>query len=247
MANSDINLSFLSLNVNGMRNNKTRQALFRSFKCSNIDIIALQETHLTDNDYHTIECEWNGRFHLSSDTSRSKGLLTLFNKSVSHLECKLLNKTERIMSSSIKVDLDKTLIITNIYAPCDTIYNRVTFFEELKYNLLALHDEHDLDFSMSVILGDFNCCMDNNLDIISGNKHPASLVAKFNDFVNCLNIHDIFRVTYPSLKEYTWSRKEDDSILSCRRLDYIFTSDALLPYVKNVDIKLLVSVTTEAY
>ena len=84
MANSDINLKVLTLNVQGMRNKKTRQSLFRSFKNSKFDIISLQDTHLIDTDIDTIRLEWNGTFHLSQGSNLRKGLLTLFNKSISH-------------------------------------------------------------------------------------------------------------------------------------------------------------------
>ena len=57
MANSGINLSFLTLNVQGLRDKKKRQALFRSFRNRHIDVIALQETHLTEVDTDIIRSE----------------------------------------------------------------------------------------------------------------------------------------------------------------------------------------------
>ena len=73
MANSDINLKVLTLNVQGMRNKKTRQTLFRSFKNSKFDIISLQDTHLIDTNIDTIRLEWNGTFHLSQGSNVKKG------------------------------------------------------------------------------------------------------------------------------------------------------------------------------
>ena len=138
MANTGINLSFLTLNVQGLRNKKRRQALFRSFKLKNIDVIALQETHLTENETDIIRSEWNGIFHMSSDTSRSKGLLTLFNNSISHFESFVAHKSDRIMTSVLKVNNDTSFLITNVYSPSDSIKNRICFFDCLKDTLLPL-------------------------------------------------------------------------------------------------------------
>ena len=237
MANLDVNIKLLTLNVQGFRNRKTRQALFRSFRSSKIDVVALQDTHLTDDDIDTIRNEWNGQFHLSAGTKWRKGLLTLFNNSLSNYECNIVQKSERIMTSSIKFNSNSTFFVTNVYSPCDTINNRIDFLDIIKNTLFALYDEFDLDPSMSVILGDFNACLNNNLDIINGNSHPKSLVLKFNDIINQLNVHDIFRITYPSRKDFTWSKKENTVLKACRRLDYIFTTDTLLPFVNNIDIK----------
>ena len=236
MANLDVELKFVTLNVQGIRNKKTRQALFRSFRCSKLDVISLQETHLTNDDLDTIRLEWNGQFHLSAGTKWSKGLLTLFNNSLSNYECKIVQKSERIMTSSIKFNSNSSIFITNVYSPADDIKNRIAFLDDLKSTLVALYEDYDIDSSMSVILGDFNSSLDNNMDIIDGHKHPKSLVLKFNDIVNQLNIHDIFRLHNPSRKDFTWSQKKD-GMVGCRRLDYIFTTDSLLPFVKNINLK----------
>lgn len=103
--------------------------------------------------------------------------------------------------------------------------------------MFDIYSEFEIDPSMSIILGDFNACLNNNYDILNGKKHPDSLVSNFNKVINDLNRIDIFRLKYPERKEYTWSRKENNNILSCRRLDYIFTSNDLLPYIKHIDVR----------
>ena len=41
-----------------------------------------------------------------------------------------------------------------------------------------------------VICGDFNCVLDNKLDILSGEKHTENIVKVFNDFVSNNNVFD---------------------------------------------------------
>ena len=40
----------------------------------------------------------------------------------------------------------------------------------------------DLTYESILICGDFNCVLDNTIDIISGDKHNSELVKSFNDF-----------------------------------------------------------------
>ena len=143
MAAYDLNLNFLTLNVQGLRKQKTRQSLFRSLKRSKYDVITLQETHLIDSDSNSIQHEWNGNFHLSAGDNRSKGLLTLFNNSISHLECSIVQKDDRVMTSLIKIDKDKHILVTNVYSPCDSILNRLLFLYRLR-DLLS--DIYNKDF-----------------------------------------------------------------------------------------------------
>ena len=143
MANLDIPFKCLTLNVQGMRNPKKRKALFRQFNLQNINIIALQETYLLDEDIEVIEKEWQGTFHLSQGTKRSKGLLTLFDKSFSNSNINILDKSDRILTSAITMN-DETIIISNIYSPSDNIDNKITFLKSLRNNIAALLIRKDI-------------------------------------------------------------------------------------------------------
>ena len=236
MANLGISFKCLTLNVQGIRNPKKRRALFRQFNLLNINIIALQETYLLDEDIEAIEKEWQGTIHLSQGTKRSKGLLTLFDKSFSSDNLHVVDKSERIMTSALTMN-DETIIISNIYSPSDTIDNKVNFLKSLGNNISALLSRKDINTDNLILLGDFNTCLNNNIDIISGNPHPDRLVNTFNEVVNDLNVNDIFRIKHPSRKAFTWSRKKRNEPMICRRLDYLFISDALIPYAFTVEIK----------
>ena len=98
-------------------------------------------------------------------------------------------------------------------------------------------NRNDINTNNLILLGDFNTCLNNNIDIISGNPHPDRLVKTFNEVVNVLNVNDIFRIKHPSQKAFTWSRKKRNQPMICRRLDYLFISDALIPYAFKVEIK----------
>ena len=56
------------------------------------------------------------------------------------------------------------LIIANVYAPNNSA-DKIAFFRTL-HNALVDYRNHDV-----MILGDFNCVMNNTLDIVSGRPH----------------------------------------------------------------------------
>ena len=54
-------LSILSLNINGLNDNKKRNDLFEQLNNKNIDIILLQETHSTKQIIENWQKEWSGK------------------------------------------------------------------------------------------------------------------------------------------------------------------------------------------
>ena len=80
------------------------------------DIIALQETHFTENSINIIESEWGKKFHYSAGTNICKGLIILFGDSIKINETSCLVSEERMLISSIHYKLEP-LVIANIYGP----------------------------------------------------------------------------------------------------------------------------------
>ena len=228
----DRNVKFriLTLNVRGLRKTKKRRALFHSFKRENFDIICLQETHLTKHDSIMLDREWGINYHLAEGSHNSKGLLTLFSSNLAAMsKASLIKTNERNMVSSILID-SSIFYIVNIYAPC-VEGEKASFLTE---TMNSISDLKDLETNNLIVLGDFNMVQDNNLDCISGEKHSKTTVIKFNTFKSNLLMTDIWRQCNGNRKEFTWSRKNP---FIARRLDYIFTSESLLPFCKDSCIR----------
>ena len=64
------------------------------------------------------------------------------------------------------------------------------------------------------------------------NLETLNTVEKLNQFVNELNLGDVWRIFHPDKKRHTWRRGQ-----LARRLDYIFTEENLLNFVEHTDIK----------
>ena len=67
-------LNIISLNVNGLRENKKRFALYNWLRKQNVDICLLQETHCCDqNEMNNWTKEWGGKTFWSAGSQASRG------------------------------------------------------------------------------------------------------------------------------------------------------------------------------
>lgn len=210
--------SIFSVNVNGLRNHVKRKSLFKKFKEYAYDIICLQETFITDDVASTWKQQWGGEMIYSTGTGRSKGQIILFKKNLD-IEYEILKITDRIILLQVKCN-DNFMYICNAYAP-----NSDADIGEFLNSLSSLL--YDVNPDKLVLCGDFNSVVDNNIDIISGEKHSDVKVDQFNNFIHINNLYDIWRLHNLENKEFTWSRVIKGSLIA-RRLDYILVSDNTL-------------------
>ena len=68
------------LNVRGIQMLKKRNEMFNFFRQKSCDIVCLQETHFTEDDYDVIQKKWGGAVFCSYDTNRSAGVAILIKK-----------------------------------------------------------------------------------------------------------------------------------------------------------------------
>ena len=209
-------LRILSLNVRGLRKKHKRVALFNYFKQQKIDIICLQETHVSDSVAHIWEKQWGGKLFHCEGTHYSRGEVILVSKHFSGEVC-VEKVADRIMVLSILHQGEK-LFITNVYAPND-MQAKIDYFEKLTSNLKKYVDEK------LIIVGDFNSVLNNKIDIISGRPHCVKEVNKFNDILNKLNINDVWRLKHENEKEYSWSCPNP---FIARRIDFCFANENVI-------------------
>ena len=196
-------------------------------KENKIDIVMLQETHLVESDRFYLEKIWNGAIHMSGESTQSKGLLTLFSKSIATGNIKKIFSDDRKIISSITSD-QKNFLIVNIYGPYNNdekIKHINNLLHKLKTTITNITDHH------LICAGDFNIVRNNDFDIISGFPHSEEIVSKFNSFINEIMLNDTWRLMHYNEKMHSWRRGN-----IARRLDCIFIDDSLIPYLQTSEI-----------
>ena len=207
----------ISLNVRGLRNIHKRKRIFGRLRERKADVICLQETYVTKDVTEQWKKEWGGELIYFEGTKHGKGQIILLRKyfpfdwSIEHIEDRIL---------AIRIKGDKDIAVFNIYAPCDR-KETIDFFTYTE-NII-----NQCEADLKVLCGDFNAVMCNEKDIISGRKHPPSLVEAFNNLAIECELSDIWRIFNDSKREYSWSRKTNDTFIA-RRLDYILLNDNAL-------------------
>ena len=166
----------VSLNVRGIRRNTKRRNIFAIIKKQKFDIACLQETHITDDVYEQWKKEWGSDFIYYNGTPKSKGQMILIGNNILQdkeiTSCtEIIHKDERTIAIKIKTNIGKILVV-NCYAPND---NAAKVEYHTKINELI----KNTDCTNKCILGDFNTVIDNDKDIISGEKHSIRVVNEF--------------------------------------------------------------------
>ena len=218
-----------TFNVRGIKNSLKQDAILQNLKRLKLNIVALQETHLLENEIGPLENKWNGPILFTVGTNNSKGLCILFDEYFKKANLEIIYKTDRILLCSCNIS-SNTFYFCNIYAP-NEVNLKIQFFKDLKNHLTNLIK--DISLQNLLLLGDFNCVLNNNLDIVAGNFHSQEAVKTFNSVIDETELCDIWRLKNKNKKDYTWSRNNP---LTARRLDYILSSKFLLPLIVDCHI-----------
>jgi exodeoxyribonuclease III len=215
-------LNFCTLNVHGLRNNRKRKSLFYKFKQNNFDIICLQETYILNEDFEKWKKEWGGELYFCENTNHSKGQVILVKKGLP-FKTQCIVKMQRILI--IEITLHNTqLYVINLYGPNES-NERLAFFNQVKTEIRKLPQGE------RICLGDANTVLDNDLDIVSGEKHNDRDVENFQTILTENNMSDVWRLAHGENKEYTWSKSSTINGVKryiARRLDYILVNDNML-------------------
>jgi len=221
-------LKVITYNIRGLKEYSKLKRVLN--KCAVIighnknTIINLQETHLEDNDRNKIEIMWRGNWIISPGSQKSRGCLTLFDHS-----WELLDKWADPGGRSCIITIKKAIgifCITNLYAPN---VHSITFFEEILLRQIETKDKFNAN---SIVVGDFNLCLDPSID--STNRKQSDnerIVVDFiKDSLRAIKHKDAYRCKQAT-GGYTWNRARCFS-----RLDMVFSSEELVDQIKSTNI-----------
>ena len=218
-------VKLLSANCRGLRNKIKRYDVINYMKSKRVNILCLQDTHLTSDDEADLKSIWEGEILLHGVNTNSRGVAILLNNT---FEYKIKNIFRDSAGNMIMLDFqlsDISVKLINIYGPNadDTSF----------YNFIAgLLNQNEEEYVLWC--GDFNMIFNPTFD--SHNyinlNNPRSRTVVMN-MMEEYNLVDTFRYFNPEIKRFTWRRQNP---LKQARLDYLIASSSFTDLVNKTDI-----------
>uniref|UniRef100_A0A670JD11 Reverse transcriptase domain-containing protein n=1 Tax=Podarcis muralis TaxID=64176 RepID=A0A670JD11_PODMU len=220
-----MSLQLLSWNINGGNSPEKRRRIFHILKREQLDIICLQETHVTRLHRKVLINKRLGQEFISSDKVKKRGVVIYAKESLSP---KLLFKDEqgRILAIEKQTQGEKFLIL-GIYAPNE---GKSEFYKKLHETILEY-----LDYTNIIMMGDMNGVVSTNMDK-SQNQNltkDGRLPKSFFELTDNMDLIDIWRTKNPLGKEGTFF---SEAHRSWTRIDQIWITRGLAPKTRKVEI-----------
>ena len=154
-----VSFRVISLNVRGIRDYRKRQKLYcwLSKQGGNANISFIQEAHCTPEVGQSWKPQWASHLYFSCGTNQSRGVITLFGKTLEYREIHcILDQEGRFIIIQCEIQ-GKEFIFINKYAP-NTEPDQVLYFTHLRELFLTLECGENASFVWG---GDFNCPLTN--------------------------------------------------------------------------------------
>ena len=189
-------LKVVSLNVNGLNNPIKRSKVITKFKKEKIQMIFLQETHLSKEEHEKLKkCGYKNTFYSSfNKQSNRRGVAILISNGVKfEMNKEICDKEGRYIVVKGKLE-DQVVTLINVYAPPDS---GKPFFETL-FDLINKEAE-----GIWLCGGDINVTLNYNLDTTSTNRNKKQINKYINTMMSELGIIDVWRELHPLERDYT--------------------------------------------
>lgn len=214
-----------SFNTRGLGDKVKRKLVFDWLKEQHKGIILLQETHSTPDQEVAWERQWGASIHFSHGESNSGGVAILLPHNQQYTFKQILaDKKGRILILEMEIE-DKNFILGNVY---DKVDKQLNFLNILRQMITK--------YSEIIIGGDFNVCLNPDLDKKGGREETESKYAKeVNVFQNDFLLVDIWRLRHPTLRRFTRRQKAVGGFVQSR-LDFWLVSSHLNNAINKVEI-----------
>ena len=216
-----MSVSFLSLNVRGLKNILKRKALFIFCKEQKANVIFLQETHSITSEEKFWKQQWGDEIFFSHGTSHSAGVMILFHKN-----------SGKIIEHKSGSDGHWVMVATEIHNQkmillCVYGYNIAALNRELMLEVERMIQEWKITHMTEnvIIGGDFNIAPDSWMDRFPHRGKQPLYDEVLKNLCHSLKVIDIWRLSNPTSLSYTWFNASNRN--HCSRLDYWLTSQGL--------------------
>lgn len=217
-------LRVVTFNVRGLWHPMKRKRVMTFLKKEKVEIALLQETHLSSGEHKKLKRDWVGQIYYSNFKHNKRGVAILIHKNLPFIYKSQQDDPEGryiLISGTI---YGHQITILNVYAPNE---DRPQFM----IDMITLYTQ--FNSKLGFIGGDFNCCMDYNVDkSSSGLGNPkASRALKQMSAQTALT--DVWRHLNPTQRDYTFYSARHGTY---SRLDYFFLPQNVLSSVTSCNI-----------
>ena len=219
-------VNFASININGLRDVDKFRQLCAYCEENHFDIVALQETFWDDKFFQDHKNIWSGKILTSYGENARQGVAFLIKNKFRDNVSIVSQFSGRFLHVHL-VDCDKEFDLINMYFP-NSVEDRAKFCLNIQKNIPK--SENLLWF------GDFNTSL-SPLDRGFNSRHSEDRAFKALDsLLSEFNTYDVWRARNPSARIFSWRRVVQNTLLQSR-IDYIFITKNISPFVKNVYYK----------
>ncbi|EPS95244.1 hypothetical protein FOMPIDRAFT_1132780, partial [Fomitopsis schrenkii] len=218
-----------TLNLNGRGNISATvskwSAVNQLLREERIGILAIQETHLSEEDICSIHDLYGRRINIvnspdPTNPTSSKGVAIILNREL--VDTSSTKSTVIIPGRAILVSTNwhagKSLTLLNVYAPNATPDNEA-FWESIERKFTTGNLRKP-----DIIAGDFNI-VEEAIDRLPMRESPPAPLAALKSLLTALKVNDGWRLANESAKEYSYPQRGGPHR---SRLDRIYVSDDLL-------------------
>lgn len=219
-----MDVSIASLNINKRINTEIYKILME-FKCHRVDILLLQETtNLNKKTKVILENSFNGIFihNPHPQLKKTAGTTILISNKLkdNYINHTFIGNNGRCLRINLNIN-DQDYHITNVYYPNERADQR-RFTNTLLSNVTR---------GINIVGGDFNFIEDVELDVarnegLNTSFRNCTVHDNFIQYKQLNNLCDLWRINYPTKKEYT--HIANNKFKTQCRLDRIYTDQQLL-------------------
>uniref|UniRef100_A0A803SLF5 Reverse transcriptase domain-containing protein n=1 Tax=Anolis carolinensis TaxID=28377 RepID=A0A803SLF5_ANOCA len=220
-------LKCFSNNVNGLNTPNKRNKVFNKIKKGNYDVVAIQESHITQKHEKYLVQPSIGKEYHSSIKEKKRGVAIYIRDGI---PSKFAFKDKEGRMVGVTIDIQNTkLLVCSVYAPNNSKNN---FARELREHLMKQ------EFDNLMILGDFNAVIDGSRDRTHNkwNKtgsRSGNLPQVLKNIQKEFDLQDTWRLHHEGEKDYTFYSASQKS---WSRIDMAWTSRSITSKVKSIKI-----------
>ena len=196
MQHNNNNLKMVSLNVNGLNNTNKRNKIINKFKREKMQVVLLQETHLSNKEHEKLKrFGFKNTFYSSyNKQSNRRGVAILVaNTTKFELTKEICDKDGRYILIKGKLE-DQLVTLISVYAPPES---GKPFFETL-FSVINKEAE-----GIWICGGDINVTLNYNLDSTSTHKNKKIVNKYINTMMAEMGIIDVWRELHPLQRDYS--------------------------------------------